>query len=114
LILFLEKEFAKHWPRLPRYLIEVGRFEAAIRGTICLKMSRYQICFCLTSKEKEAIMLYWSFVFLVISFVAGVFGFGGVSQTAGGIAQTLFYVFLALFVISMVFHLFTGRKRPLV
>jgi len=56
-------------------------------------------------------MLYWSFVFLVISFIAGIFGFGGVSQTAAGVAQTLFYVFIVLFVVSLVFHLLTGGRR---
>ncbi len=56
-------------------------------------------------------MLYWSIIFLVISLIAGLFGFGGISQTAGGIAQTLFYVFLFLFVLSILVHLLTGTKR---
>jgi uncharacterized membrane protein YtjA (UPF0391 family) len=55
-------------------------------------------------------MLYWAFVFLVISFIAGIFGFGGTSHAAGGIAQTLFYVFIVLFVVSLVYHLVSGRR----
>lgn len=58
-------------------------------------------------------MLYWSFVFLVISFIAALFGFGGVSHQAGNIGQTLFYIFIVLFAVSLVFHLITGRRRPL-
>lgn len=58
-------------------------------------------------------MLYWSIVFLIISFVAGIFGFGGLSDTSAGIAQTLFYIFIVLFVVSIVLHLVTGKRRPL-
>jgi len=58
-------------------------------------------------------MLYWSVVFLIVSFVAGIFGFGGLSATSAGIAQTLFYIFMVLFVVSIILHLVTGRRRPL-
>jgi uncharacterized membrane protein YtjA (UPF0391 family) len=47
-------------------------------------------------------MLYWSMVFLVISLVAAVFGFGGIASAAGGVAQILFFVFLFAFVVSLI------------
>lgn len=51
-------------------------------------------------------MLRWSVTFLIIAIVAAVFGFGGIVASATGIAKILFYIFLVLFVISLI----TGRK----
>jgi len=48
-------------------------------------------------------MLYYAIVFLVIALIAGVLGFGGIAGTAVGIAKILFFVFLALFILSLVF-----------
>ena len=56
-------------------------------------------------------MLYWAAVFFIIAIVAGLFGFGGIAAAAGGIAQILFYVFVALFVLALIFGLI-GRRRP--
>jgi uncharacterized membrane protein YtjA (UPF0391 family) len=53
------------------------------------------------------LMLYWSIVFFIISIVAAIFGFGGVSSGAADIAKVLFFVFLVLFVVSLIF----GRGR---
>ncbi|MBC7835526.1 MAG: DUF1328 domain-containing protein [Phycisphaerales bacterium] len=47
-------------------------------------------------------MLYWAMVFLVIALVAALFGFGGIYVAAAGIAKILFFVFLVLFVISLI------------
>jgi uncharacterized membrane protein YtjA (UPF0391 family) len=47
-------------------------------------------------------MLGYSVIFLIIALIAGVFGFGVVASTAAGIAKILFFVFLVLFVISLV------------
>jgi uncharacterized membrane protein YtjA (UPF0391 family) len=52
-------------------------------------------------------MLGWALVFLLLALVAGAFGFIGIAGTSYAIAKILFFVFLALFVIS----LFTGRGR---
>jgi uncharacterized membrane protein YtjA (UPF0391 family) len=52
-------------------------------------------------------MLSWAITFLVIAIMAAVLGFGGIIGTAAGIAKVLFFVFLALFVVS----LFFGRGR---
>jgi uncharacterized membrane protein YtjA (UPF0391 family) len=55
-------------------------------------------------------MLWWSVVFLVIAIVAGVFGFGGISVAAAGMGKILFVIFLILFVLNFVFHLFRVKK----
>ncbi|HEX6982726.1 MAG TPA: DUF1328 domain-containing protein [Balneolaceae bacterium] len=47
-------------------------------------------------------MLKWSAIFLIIAVIAAVFGFGGLQDTAGLVFQILFYIFIALFVISLV------------
>ena len=52
-------------------------------------------------------MLRWALVFLVVAIIAAVFGFGGIAGTAVGIAKILFWVFLILFLVSLVM----GRGR---
>jgi uncharacterized membrane protein YtjA (UPF0391 family) len=59
-------------------------------------------------------MLYWALVFFVIALVAALFGFGGISVAAAGIAKILFFVFLALFLVSVIASLASpGSRRPL-
>jgi uncharacterized membrane protein YtjA (UPF0391 family) len=50
-------------------------------------------------------MLYYALVFLVISLVAGLLGFGVVSFAAAEVARILFFLFLVLFVVSLISHL---------
>lgn len=57
-------------------------------------------------------MLYWALVFLVVALIAGVLGFGGVYVAAAGIAKILFFVFLILFIISLVSGGMTRRPMP--
>ncbi|MBA8878066.1 DUF1328 domain-containing protein [Phyllobacterium myrsinacearum] len=47
-------------------------------------------------------MLYYAVVFLIIALVAGALGFGGIAGASVGIAKIIFFVFLALLVISLV------------
>jgi uncharacterized membrane protein YtjA (UPF0391 family) len=47
-------------------------------------------------------MLYYAAVFLVIALVAALFGFGGIAVGAVEIAKVLFFIFLVLFVVSLV------------
>ena len=53
-------------------------------------------------------MLYWALVFLVVAIVAGLLGFGAVAFAAAGIAKLLFFLFLVLFLVSLVMHV--GRR----
>lgn len=49
-------------------------------------------------------MLYWALMFLVIAILAAIFGFTGISLMAAGVAKILFFVFVILFVISLIMH----------
>lgn len=55
-------------------------------------------------------MLRWALIFFVISIVAAIFGFGGISDAASDVAQVLFYIFLGVFVLMLVLGLIAGRK----
>ena len=55
-------------------------------------------------------MLYYAAVFLLIALVAAVFGFGGVAVGAVEIAKILFFIFLVLFVASLVWGLLNKRN----
>jgi len=57
-------------------------------------------------------MLQWALTFLIIALVAALFGFTGVYAAAAGIAKILFFVFIILFVISLIAG--RGASRPLV
>ena len=57
-------------------------------------------------------MLYWSFVFLIVAVVAAVLGFGGIAGTATSIAVLLFYIFVGLFLVSLIVSLLSGGRRP--
>ena len=57
-------------------------------------------------------MLYWSAIFFVIAIVAAVFGYGGIENSAAAIAKILFFLFLALFFLSLLIGIFRrGRMR---
>jgi len=57
---------------------------------------------------KEVRMLYWALMFLVVAIIAAVLGFTGIAIVSAGIAKLLFFVFVVLFVITLVAHL--GRR----
>ena len=47
-------------------------------------------------------MLGWTLTFLIIALIAAAVGFGGISGTATGIGKILFYVFIILFLLSLI------------
>jgi uncharacterized membrane protein YtjA (UPF0391 family) len=53
-------------------------------------------------------MLRWALLFLVVALVAALFGFGGVAGTSIMAAKILFFVFLVMFVVSLVM----GTREP--
>ncbi len=59
-------------------------------------------------------MLYWAVVFFIVSLIAAVFGFTGIAVGAASVAKLLFYLFLILFLVSIVAHGFpsAARGRP--
>ena len=54
-------------------------------------------------------MLRWSLGFFVVAIIAAVFGFGGIATGAADIARVLFFIFLVVFVVSLLAGL--GRRR---
>ena len=55
-------------------------------------------------------MLKMALFFLVVSIIAGLFGFGGISSAAGGMAKILFFIAIVLFVVFLVVALLAGRS----
>lgn len=56
-------------------------------------------------------MLYWALMFFLFSIVAAVFGFGGIAAASAGMAQILFYIFIGLFVLSLLVHIVRGADK---
>jgi uncharacterized membrane protein YtjA (UPF0391 family) len=54
-------------------------------------------------------MLRWAIVFLIIALVAGALGLFGLEGTAMEAARILLFVFLVMFVVSLVM----GRRTPI-
>jgi uncharacterized membrane protein YtjA (UPF0391 family) len=55
-------------------------------------------------------MLHWALIFLVVALIAAAFGFSGVAADAAWIGRVLFFVFLVLFVVSL---LTGGWRSPI-
>ena len=55
-------------------------------------------------------MLRWSAVFLVIAIIAAVLGYGGIAADAAEIAKVLFFIFLGIFVVTLILGLVAGQK----
>jgi uncharacterized membrane protein YtjA (UPF0391 family) len=55
-------------------------------------------------------MLKWAIIFLLISIVAGIFGFTGIASGAAAIAKFLFFAALVLFIIFLVLGLTIFKK----
>ena len=51
-------------------------------------------------------MLHYAVVFFVIAIIAAVFGFTGIAVGAAEIAKVLFFIFLILFVVSLIVGVF--------
>jgi len=47
-------------------------------------------------------MLQWAIAFLVVALIAAAFGFLGIAAAAVGVARILFYIFLTLFLVSLI------------
>jgi uncharacterized membrane protein YtjA (UPF0391 family) len=52
-------------------------------------------------------MLRWALAFFIVALIAALFGFFPIAQDAMGIAKILFFIFLVLFIVSLV----TGMIR---
>jgi uncharacterized membrane protein YtjA (UPF0391 family) len=63
----------------------------------------------LPSGETAMSLLKWALIFLVISLIAALFGFGGVAAASADIARVLFYIFLVIFLVLLVLGLMGAR-----
>jgi uncharacterized membrane protein YtjA (UPF0391 family) len=57
-------------------------------------------------------MLYYTLMFLLIALIAGALGFGVVAFAAAEIARIVFFVFLVLFVVGLLSHMFGRTSNP--
>jgi uncharacterized membrane protein YtjA (UPF0391 family) len=57
-------------------------------------------------------MLDMVIVFLLLAIIAGALGFSGVEIISIEIARILFFIFLVLFVLSLIARVFGGGRRP--
>ena len=55
-------------------------------------------------------MLGWVITFFILAVLASVLGFGGLAGTFAEIAKFLAVLFIVVFVISLVYHMVTGRR----
>lgn len=55
-------------------------------------------------------MLNWIITFFILAVIAALLGFGGLAGTFAGIAQFLAFLFVALFVVALLYRLATGKK----
>ena len=60
--------------------------------------------------ERNYVMLSWAITFLIVALIAGVLGFGVIAGTAATIAKICFFVFIVLFLVSLL----TGRTGAVV
>jgi len=58
--------------------------------------------------SEETVMLQMAAVFFVIAIIAAVFGFGGIAAGAVEIAKILFFVFLIMFIVTLVMGIMRG------
>ncbi|MBK7440379.1 MAG: DUF1328 domain-containing protein [Bacteroidetes bacterium] len=56
-------------------------------------------------------MLRYAVIFFVIALVAAVFGFGGIAAGAVSIARILFFIFIVLFLLSLIGGYTIFRKK---
>ena len=59
---------------------------------------------------KSMSLLKWALIFLVISLVAALFGFTGISAASADIARVLFYIFVIIFLVLLVLGLTIFRS----
>jgi len=54
-------------------------------------------------------MLRYAVIFFIIAIIAGIFGFGGIAAGATEIAKVLFWIFVLIFVVSLVFGMLNKK-----
>jgi uncharacterized membrane protein YtjA (UPF0391 family) len=86
------------WKEDPRRVIYVpAKAKSGLDFTLSARHS--------VSLSWEVTMLRWALGFFVVALIAALLGFGGIALAAAGVAKIIFYIFLVLFVVSLLGHL---------
>jgi uncharacterized membrane protein YtjA (UPF0391 family) len=56
-------------------------------------------------QELTMTLLKWALIFFLVSVVAGIFGFTGISAASADVARFLFYVFVVIFLALLILGL---------
>ena len=56
-------------------------------------------------------MLRYALIFFIVAIIAAVFGFGNIASGATSIAMILFWIFVVLFLVSLIFGLVSGKGK---
>ncbi len=54
----------------------------------------------------------WVIVFLIVTFVAGIFAFAGLVVAAVAVAKLVFFLFLILFLVALIWALTRNLRTP--
>jgi len=57
-------------------------------------------------------MLSWVLIFLILSIVAGVLGFGGIAIASAEIARAIFFIFIVMFIVALILSIVNRRNIP--
>lgn len=57
-------------------------------------------------------MIRLAIIFFIIATIAAIFGFGGIAAGAVGIAKVFFWIFVVLFIISLIAGYSRKERRP--
>lgn len=90
-----------------------GNASRGMPRALCIRHAVANVADCRNhASNEDTQMLYWTIVFLIIALVAGVLGFTGIYAAAAGIAKILFFIFVVLFLISLVAGGLNRRSLP--
>lgn len=56
-------------------------------------------------------MLKWAAIFFLIAIVAAIFGFTDIASGASAIAQVIFFIFLALLILSLILGVTIFKRK---
>jgi uncharacterized membrane protein YtjA (UPF0391 family) len=56
----------------------------------------------MVTQQNNIIMLRWTIIFLIIAIIAAIFGFGGIAAGAAYAAKIIFFIAIAIFLVSLI------------
>jgi uncharacterized membrane protein YtjA (UPF0391 family) len=80
-----------------------------LRAPEYMQLNFHFLVFPSLMKWRIQFMLRWALIFFVVALMAAVLGFTGIALAAAGVAKILFYIFVILFVLSLLGHV---ARRP--